>query len=100
MIRPAIQQLPVGIEPGIDAAIARELALPIMERQVPAGVLVKTMMATPAAPQSPRQARLSICAECPNIRKAENALFDRCGVCGCILRALTFIPGRCSIQKW
>lgn len=100
MNRPPIQQLPAGIDPAIDAAIARELALPIMERQVPANVLVSTMMATPAAPQSPRHRRLSICAECPNIRKAENSVFDRCGVCGCILRALTYIPGRCPIQKW
>lgn len=94
MIRPPIQLVPAGF----DDAVA--LAARLSTYQIPPVTFAKEPAEQEAPSGSKRQARLSICAECPNIRKAENALFDRCGVCGCILRALTFIPGRCPIQKW
>ena len=55
------------------------------------------------------QQRLLLCASCGKLRRlhgglppgADVGLLDRCGECGCLVKAKAFLSGqRCPLGKW
>lgn len=72
------------------------------------GVLPKPAPPSEAAP-SQYQQRLLLCASCDKLRRlhgglppgADVGLLDRCGECGCLVKAKAFLSGqRCPLGKW
>lgn len=55
------------------------------------------------------QSRLSFCSECEELRhfrsdspvSTKAGIMDRCGVCGCFVKAKALIPfEHCPLEKW
>jgi hypothetical protein len=48
-----------------------------------------------------RAARLALCAACPHFTPTGKPRRERCGRCGCLIRAKAAVPWfRCPLKKW